>query len=131
MEIIKRLQLEVQKGFSKSDLERIIDLPMNTLSSVLTGKKKMTQKQELLVIRFLDEHPNLNPLDYPKRTRTPKNPKKTGKLNEVGKSDIKNAPKIKVSELKNNQSPPPQVIKPEMPKGLSLTQQLEWREQNQ
>jgi len=72
MELVERLQLEIKKGFSKSELERIVDLPLNTLSSILTGKKKMTAKHELSVSSFLDKNPNLNPLDYPKRTRKPK-----------------------------------------------------------
>lgn len=108
METIKRLQLEIDKGFSKSDLERIVSLPMNTLSSILTGKKKMTKKHEISVAKFLDEHPILNPLDYPKRTRKTKETKK-----ERGEKNF---------------TP---TTEKQMPKGLSLMQQLEWRENNQ
>ena len=116
METIKRLQLEIDKGFSKSDLERIVSLPMNTLSSILTGKRKMTQKHELSVAKFLDEHPILNPLDYPKRTRKTK-PPKSGELKETKKE-----------RGEKNFTP---TTEKQMPKGLSLMQQLEWRETNQ
>lgn len=120
MELVKRLQLEIDKGFSKSELERIVELPLNTLSSILTGKKKMTAKHELSVSSFLDKNPNLNPLDYPKRTRRVKEQKK-GKDAPPKDETKKDTPNPKNLPVNGN---------PQMPKGLSLIQQLEWREKN-
>jgi hypothetical protein len=114
MELVERLQLEIKKGFSKSELERIVDLPLNTLSSILTGKKKMTAKHELSVSSFLDKNPNLNPLDYPKRTR---------KVKEVKKD----APTPTKNEWKKDN---PTEKNGKMPDGLGWKEQLEWKRNN-
>lgn len=131
MEIIKRLQLEIDKGFSKSELERIVDLPLNTLSSILTGKKKMTAKHILSVSTFLDNNPNLNPLNYPKRTRTLKEPKKERQEKHFPPPPDKKARQKKTDSAKSEKDKfLDNPLEKQMPRGLSLMQQLEWREKN-
>lgn len=72
MDYVKRLNEEVKKGFSKTYLEKLIGLPKNTLAGCLTGSKKMTPANQALTIRFLLEHPELDILSMPKRTRLKK-----------------------------------------------------------
>lgn len=74
MDYIERLQLEIKKGFTKTYLEKQMDLPKNSLASYLSGKKKMTAANEARIIKFLTENPELDILSMPRRTRTPKNP---------------------------------------------------------
>lgn len=51
--IIDSLNQEIKNGFSKSDLERLIGLTKNSLSSIMSGKKKLSRKSEIKIERFL------------------------------------------------------------------------------
>jgi hypothetical protein len=53
---------DLAKGFSKSDLERLIGLPKNSLSGVLSGAKKLSKKSELK-IEVWDKSDKPNPLE--------------------------------------------------------------------
>ncbi len=65
MEITEQINAELEKGFSKSDLEVLIGLPQNFLSGFLKGKKKLSKKCALKVDLFMkSEKPN--PLDFKK-----------------------------------------------------------------
>ncbi len=59
MTIVEQLRAEIERGFSKSDLERLIGLPKNNLSEVLKGKRKLSKKSELKTELWLkSEKPN-------------------------------------------------------------------------
>lgn len=62
MDYIKVLQEDLGKGFNKSDLERLIGLPLNNLSGVLAGKKKLSKKSELK-IEVWEKSKKPNPLE--------------------------------------------------------------------
>lgn len=121
----------------KKVVETELDMPLNSLSSMLSGKRNIPDKWLILLKKYIESkggsfelnNDRGNPLTNAARGRDECGINKD-ELNKSGKDDIKKAPKIKVSELKNNQSPPPEAIRPQMPKGLSLMQQLEWREKN-
>lgn len=132
MDYVKRLNEEVKKGFTKSYLEKLIGLPKNTLAGCLKGSKKMTPANQALTIRFLLEHPELDILSMPKRTRKVKlkfiegnrqdgvlatNDKKTIKL-------LKNHPRNVNSQSRE------EIKKPQIPKGLSLDERIKWIEEN-
>jgi hypothetical protein len=53
---------DLGKGFSKSDLERLIRLPKNSLSGVLSGTKKLSKKSELK-IEVWEKSDKPNPLE--------------------------------------------------------------------
>lgn len=53
MDLLNQISSELKRGFSKSDLERLIGLPKNSLSGVLMGGKKLSKKSELKVQRFI------------------------------------------------------------------------------
>lgn len=53
-ELIKKLNSLVEAGTKKSDLERLIDLPANSLSAVLNGKKEMPEKWVEKISAYLD-----------------------------------------------------------------------------
>lgn len=49
MDYIIVLKANLEKGYSKSDLERLIGLPQNCLSGVIKGDKKLSRKSELKI----------------------------------------------------------------------------------
>lgn len=52
MSIEEQLQTELDRGFSKSDLEKVIGLPQNFLSGFLKGKKKISKKGIIKVSNY-------------------------------------------------------------------------------
>jgi len=46
---VQILKDDLEKGYSKSDLELIIGLPKNSLSGVIKGDKKLSKKSELKI----------------------------------------------------------------------------------
>jgi hypothetical protein len=69
MDCIEKLRSEIEKGFTKTFLEKQIGLPKNSLASYLTGVKKMTKANEARVVKFFEQNPNLDILVMPRRTR--------------------------------------------------------------
>lgn len=69
---IERLKFEVEKGFSKTYLEKIIGLPKNSLASYISGVKPMTKANLARIDRFFSDNPNLDILSMPRRTRVSK-----------------------------------------------------------
>jgi transcriptional regulator with XRE-family HTH domain len=49
MDYIKILKADLEKGYSKSDLEKLIGLPKNNLSGILKGDKKLSAKSRLKI----------------------------------------------------------------------------------
>lgn len=49
MNYLDVLRADLEKGYSKADLERLIGLPKNNLSGVLKGDKKLSRKSELKI----------------------------------------------------------------------------------
>jgi hypothetical protein len=59
MEISEQLNQELKRGFSKTDLEKLIGLPKNFLSGFLKGKKKLSKKAEIKTANWLaSDKPN-------------------------------------------------------------------------
>lgn len=59
------LLADLEKGYSKSDLERLIGLPKNNLSGILKGDRKLSKKSELKIQKWNNsEKPD--PLNIPK-----------------------------------------------------------------
>lgn len=52
MDLIKELNKDLENGFSKRDLERLIGLPENCLSNILKGKKKLSRKSEIKIEKW-------------------------------------------------------------------------------
>jgi len=49
MDYLAVLNAYLQKGFSKSDLERLIGLPKNNLTEILKGNKSLSQKSKIKI----------------------------------------------------------------------------------
>lgn len=59
MNFIKVLKDDLAKGYSKSDLEKLIGLPQNCLSGVIKGDKKLSRKSEIKIAEWeASEKPN-------------------------------------------------------------------------
>jgi len=59
MNYIEILQADLEKGYSKADLERLIGLPKNNLSGILKGNRKLSRKSELKIEKWqASEKPN-------------------------------------------------------------------------
>jgi hypothetical protein len=54
MDILKEIESLINNGFSKSDIEYLSRISKNSLSSILSGKKNLSKKNELRLKRFLD-----------------------------------------------------------------------------
>lgn len=61
MDLIQLLKDDLETGFSKSQLEQLIGLPLNSLSSVISGHKTLSKKSQLKVKHFM-LNPKSNPL---------------------------------------------------------------------
>lgn len=62
MDFIELLKVDLSKGFSKKQLEELIGLPKNNLSSILKGERKLS-KISMLKIEKWDNSEKPNPLD--------------------------------------------------------------------
>lgn len=73
MDVEKIIQEELNKGFSKTDLEKLIGLPQNFLSGFLKGKKRISKKGVLKVEKYLASEKqdplNLNFTNPPKKIK--------------------------------------------------------------
>lgn len=61
MNYLEVLKADLEKGYSKADLERLIGLPKNNLAGVLNGNKKLSRKSELKIEAW-EVSPKPNPL---------------------------------------------------------------------
>lgn len=52
MDYIKSLEADLEKGYSKSDLEKLIGLPKNNLSGILKGSRKLSKKSQLKIDKW-------------------------------------------------------------------------------
>lgn len=67
MNLIEQIKADLEKGYSKVDLERLIGLPQNSLSGVIAGTKTLSKKSELKVEKFMaSEKPDPLTLIIPK-----------------------------------------------------------------
>jgi len=58
-DLIQILKDDLEKGYSKSDLERLIGLPKNSLSGIIKGDKKLSKKSEIKIEQWsVSEKPN-------------------------------------------------------------------------
>lgn len=71
MELHKLIKQELERGFTKSELERIWDLPKNCLSAVLNveSKVKLSKKAEVRVKAYFDGDPINRPDPSPRIAR--------------------------------------------------------------
>lgn len=154
MELHKLIKQELERGFTKSELERIWELPKNCLSAVLNveSKVKLSKKAEVRVKAYFYADPITRPDPSPRIARKgnvvgvvslPKDYvsfDNIAVLNEDGSTTTIDTSAMEGLDLaKDNINTINQIlkaknipikVKPKMPKGLSLTQQLEWREKN-
>ena len=66
MNILESLNELIEKGFSKTDIEYLAKIPKNSLSSILSEKRKLSKKSELKLKRFLDSDIP-DPLNFKRR----------------------------------------------------------------
>lgn len=71
MELNDQIKQELERGFTKSELERIWDLPKNSLSAVLNPENKATlsKKGEIRVKAYFDADPLTRPDPSPRIAR--------------------------------------------------------------
>jgi hypothetical protein len=71
MNLIELINQELGRGFTKSELERIWDLPKNSLSAILNpdNKAKLSKKAEIRVKTFFELAPADRPHPEPKIRR--------------------------------------------------------------
>jgi plasmid maintenance system antidote protein VapI len=94
MNLIKELQKDLDSGFTKSDLERCIGLPKNSLSGIMAGSRNISKKSKLKIEHFLNNSkPNPLELVFNK-------PEKKSENTEKQKVDIS---KHKTENLDNSQ----------------------------
>ena len=62
MEIKDQIQVHLDSGFTKAELEYLIDLPINSLSGFFAGGRKYSKKNQLRILRWLDSENKPDPL---------------------------------------------------------------------
>ena len=121
MDAIKELEKDLLSGFSKRDLETLIGLPQNSLSNVLSGKKKLSKKSEAKIEKWsLSEKPDPFLLSG-KRGNT-----------ENRVKDFTNPSNIikPFEQPKNNYTINTGTPEKEMPPGLSKSERFKWLKNN-
>ena len=109
MDIIAELNNDLISGFSKSDLENLIGLPQNSLSGVLSGKKKLSKKSTLKIERWCaSEKPDPLNLSIEKKVKV--------KIRKVVRPEI----------IKPEKPKPTSVSILEVPPGLSKSEMFKW-----
>tara|TARA_R110000868_G_scaffold411651_1_gene706738 strand:- start:5152 stop:5577 length:426 start_codon:yes stop_codon:yes gene_type:complete len=131
MELKERLQAEIDKGFSKAELERLIGLTKNSLSNFLNNGTNFSKKMKAKATKFLDDNPNLNPFEI----EIPKVEKK-----ENSKSDDLSGKNVIIPAIKSQTTSIPYSndsfainrpknmveLKKLMPEGLDSEGRSEW-----
>lgn len=98
MDFLAILKFDLNKGYSKRQLELLIGLPQNSLSGILKGDKKLSKKSEIKIERWeVSEKPDpLNvkkaPASSNKATVAPKK-KKTTKVPPTTQTAVSGAEK--------------------------------------
>lgn len=71
MDLIDELRADLDKGYSKSDLEKLIGLPTNNLSGILKGNRNLSKKSILKIEKWMaSEKPDpLNVFFKPKEIK--------------------------------------------------------------
>lgn len=111
MNWIRQLNDELERGFSKSDLEKLIGLPKNNLSEILKGKRVLSKISALKIDRYMAGE-KIDPLEYQKTKIREK--KKVAVIAKKGALDNKDEKK---EEL-------------ELPPNLSISEKMEWYRKN-
>ncbi|HEY9342365.1 MAG TPA: hypothetical protein VIQ23_12340 [Hanamia sp.] len=121
MDAIKELEKDLLSGFSKRDLETLIGLPQNSLSNVLSGKKKLSKKSVAKIEKWSSsEKPD--PFFLPgKKGDTEKSIKDFTKPSNVIKP---------FDQPKTNYAITTYVPGKEMPSGLSKIERFKWLKDN-
>lgn len=111
MNWIKQLNDELERGFSKSDLEKLIGLPKNNLGDILKGKRVLSKISTIKIDRYFAAE-KIDPLEYnSKKERKKRTPTK-----------IKKVETVKPKEKKKDNV--------EIPSGLSFKEKMEWYKNN-
>ena len=121
MDTISELKKDLLSGFSKKDLETLIGLPKNSLSNVLSGKKKLSKKSVAKVERWASsEKPDPFLL-----------PGKKGNT-ENGVKDFTNPSNIvkPFEQPKTDYTINTDTPKKEIPFGLSKSERFKWLKNN-
>lgn len=63
MALKKQIQEQIDRGFSKKDLETLIGLPANNLAGFMKGERNFSKKNILRIERFLASANNFDPLE--------------------------------------------------------------------
>ncbi len=72
-DLVTKLQSDLNAGFTKSDLERLIGLPYNSLSGIMNGKREIPKLAILKIEKWnAGEKPDPLKIDRTKKKRVPK-----------------------------------------------------------
>jgi len=75
MDYIALLQTDIDNGFYKSDLEKLIGLPKNNLSGILKGDRKLSKKSILKIEKWVkSKKPDPLTLTFQKSEKKAKEP---------------------------------------------------------
>lgn len=121
MDYIKSLEADLEKGYSKSDLEKLIGLPKNNLSGILKGGRKLSKKSQLKIERW-DKSEKPDPLTLHELVYA--NGAKIGqvadtKFTELAKGVHKEIVEVPIGELREYVKNADNVIPEEQLKELS------------
>lgn len=102
---VQILKDDLEKGYSKSDLERLIGLPQNCLSGIIKGDKKLSRKSEIKVEQWdVSEKPNPLQVYFAKKkvveNSLPENKERIlAERNELPKENNKQVYPLQTSEV--------------------------------
>jgi len=104
-DFVQILKDDLEKGYSKSDLERLIGLPQNCLSGVIKGVKELSRKSEIKIEQWeVSEKPNPLQVYFVKKNVTENNLQEKkerilAERNGLPKEKAKQAYPLKTSEV--------------------------------
>lgn len=89
VDVFEEIQKDLDSGFTKSDLERLIGLPMNTLSAIMNKKIPLSKLSHLKIIKW-SQSEKPNPLTLFRPTNKPKPKKKKTIPKELDRQEVIN-----------------------------------------
>jgi len=136
MEVLDKIRQELERGFTKRELEVLMGIPKNNLSGILKGGKKISAKGLIRINKYFELETLPIPSEKIEKVKRMvienNNPANKARI-EAERNNVKELPQkiikqpLIVSEMSNS---PIESKSKEMPSGLSKSEMFKWIKNN-
>jgi len=107
MEVLDKIRQELERGFTKRELEILMGIPKNNLSSILIGKREISKKGLIRIKKYFELEVKPMPSERIERSKQanlspskPKDNKTQGKEEKQAKNGTEKPNKANMVEVK-------------------------------